>query len=35
MLRKIAANKKVKVLLKKQQKSLKGGGIIITDLAMT
>ena len=35
MLRKIAACKKVKVVTKKQQKQVKGGGIIIEDVTMT
>ncbi len=35
MVHKIAAHKNVKVLTKKQQQLIKGGGIIIPDLTMT
>jgi len=35
MLRKIAACKKVKLVTKKQQKQVKGGGIIVADVIMT
>ncbi len=35
MLSKIASCKKVKTVSKKQQKKIKGGGIITADLTMT